>query len=105
MSRSYRKIPRKSWAKRRSMKSWRRRGNKRHRLHQKELIKYFLVCDDWDNYVPRVIREDCDVWDSPLDGGVGWYMKPHENSTFNPVTEEFDNKWYNLANWKKEFRK
>lgn len=106
MSRSRRKSPIKSWAKSGSMAWWKRSSNKRHRARQKQQLDRYIRLNNLDDYLPRLLREDSDVWDSPLDGGPGWFPKPHENSLFNPVTEEFDS-WsgYSLEDWKQEFRK
>lgn len=106
MSRSYRKAPIKSWAKAGRMSAWRRESNKRHRSKQKRLLQKHLILDDFDSYIPSLIREDSNVYSSPLDGGPGWFLKPHENSNFNPRTEEFDYiRAHSIEEWEEEFRK
>ena len=105
MSRSYRKSPCKSWANSGSMKAWRTAYNQKHRHNQKQLLEKFLESADWDNYIPRIIREDSNVYDSPMDGNWGWWTKPKEEESYNPRTDEYDWCWKTEKYWKEIFRK
>lgn len=109
MSRSYRKAPVVAFTNAGSMKAWRSAYNRRHRHLNKQKINIFLKeSRDWDSYLPSLIREDSSVYDSPKDGSSHYWVKPHENECFDPVTETFDdnfNSRWNEKYWKKIFRK
>ena len=105
MSRSYRKVPVRNWANAGSMKAWRSSYNRVHRHNQKQLIIKHLTEDSWDEFIPRVILDDSNVYDSPLDGGSGWWIKPHEEASYDPYTKEYSKTWRTVKEWKKVFRK
>ena len=105
MSRSRQKYPFVAICGGGSCKAWRSSYNRAHRHNQKQLINKHLEEDSWEDFIPRVILDDSNVYDSPLDGKKHWWKKPHEEAAYDPYDDEYSLTYKTVEFWKKVFRK